>query len=137
MSKYKISWQERYKEFVSKEGEGAYSPDEELVALEKLIRDTGKVGKAMVMCLERMLSDDMYVETVGMGILLTEFREMMAGEQNMKNTEDDTLELRSEAESMIRVLDNAGDTDIKENAGLLEELHGRLRDINIALTFLV
>jgi len=64
-------WQDRYMGYIEDYG----NPDEELQKFEKLIEDTGKVGEAAVICLERMSGDDM-IETVGMILLLMEVREM-------------------------------------------------------------
>jgi len=73
-------WQDRYKKFVMDAGGKAYDPDEELEVMEKLIYDTRKVGDAAVACLERMTSEDMFSQTVGMVLLLTEFRSMLRNE---------------------------------------------------------
>jgi len=65
-------WQDRYLYAI----EGFGDLEEGLASLEKLIRDTGDVGKAAEACLEKMTSHDMELEVVGMVILLIEFRRM-------------------------------------------------------------
>jgi hypothetical protein len=65
-------WQDRYLDFIREFGDA----EEGLASLEKLIRDTGYVGKAAEACLEKMSIDDMGIETIGMVILLIEYRRM-------------------------------------------------------------
>lgn len=69
-------WQDIYLDFIREFGD----VEEGLASVEKLIRDTGKVGKAAEACLERMTSDDMGIETIGMVILLIEYRRMQENE---------------------------------------------------------
>ena len=70
-------WQDRYLYSIK---DVCGDPEEGLASVEKLTRDTGKVGDAAVRCLERMSSDGMESEVVGMVLLLIEYREMQKNE---------------------------------------------------------
>jgi len=45
------------------------------------------------------------------------------------------LGIKKAAEELMQMLDVAADSDIIENATLLEELSSKLRDIDIVITF--